>query len=60
MFVTSCTRYLISPFLNDVYRASQTQQQVASFLFLFIYAIARFVTGVLDSVIKPMWCSRWI
>lgn len=54
------TKYLISPYLNDVYGASQAQQQCASFLFLFIYAIARFVTGLLDSIIKPMWCFRLV
>lgn len=52
------TKYLISPMLNAVYDASSSTQNLASFLFLFIYALGRFFMGPLDRYINPIWAFR--
>jgi hypothetical protein len=41
-------KYLISPMLESVYDASESTQSTASFLFLFLYSVARFLGGALD------------
>ena len=41
-------KYLISPMLATVFDASQSTQSTASFLFLFLYSVARFLGGALD------------
>jgi nitrate/nitrite transporter NarK len=41
-------KYLISPMIADVYDAPRIVQQTASFLFLVVYALARFLGGALN------------
>lgn len=51
-------KYLISPMIANVYGASSSTQSLASFLFLMLYAVARFVGGALDYLVDPMIIFR--
>ena len=53
-------KYLISPMLSSVYDASSSTQNLASFLFLFIYANGRFWFGYLDRYFNPIWTYRFL
>jgi nitrate/nitrite transporter NarK len=53
-------KYLISPMLADVFDASRLVQQTASFLFLILYALARFLGGALNWFFDAMLLMRVI
>ena len=53
-------KYLIAPMIGNVYDASSSTQSLASFLFLLLYAIARFLGGALDYLVDAMTLLRVI
>ena len=53
-------KYLIAPMIANVYGASSSTQSLASFLFLFLYAMARFSGGALADFVDAMTLLRVI
>ena len=53
-------KYLIAPMIVNVYGASSSTQSLASFLFLFLYAMARFAGGALAHFVDAMILLRVI
>ena len=53
-------KYLISPMLDKVYGASDSVQDTASFIFLLLYSISRFLGGALDYLFDAMVMMRII
>ena len=51
-------KYLISPMIASVWEANQSIQDLASFLFLFFYAIARFLGGAFDRYIDALFLLK--
>ena len=51
-------KYLISPMIANVYDASRSTQSLASFLFLMLYSLARFLGGALDYLVHAMTLFR--
>ena len=51
-------KYLISPMIANVFDASDSVQSLASFLFLVLYSISRFLGGALDWLFDAMILLR--
>ena len=54
----TATQYLISPMLASVYDASRSVQNLASLLFMILFAIARLVGGALNYLFDAMVLMR--